>query len=367
MRVLIGASILSAAGSLPLQILPFLVLTLVSEGRLDIAYAGWVGSAFLLGMLSSGVLLPAMGVCSLKRWHALGALGAIVVAIAISVEVSLLPVFLALWYVVGLACGGLQFLGATAATASANKPQAFALRLAVALLMAGAVIVLLSQSGGHESYALLAHCLMGSFALAACVGLGLYRPVLAARPAAGPTHPAPAVAGNWSGLVVVFAFFVGQPGFWAYAVQSASQRGLDLVGAAFVIAASKAISALVLISSRADSSAKSTRMLLGLGCLVAAGIVVMTYSLAVMVFLVGFLIWELALNLLSARLQGAVVATSPAHAGPRITGAILLGAASGPMIHGAAIGSGVESAFIAYAAFSGFLPFFWVLARARMA
>lgn len=367
MRVLVGASVLSAAGSLPLQILPFLVLTLVSEGRLDIAYAGWVGSAFLIGMLSSALLLPAMGVSVLNRWRALLALSAIVVAIAASIGARFLPVFLALWYVVGLACGGLQFLGATTAAAAANKPQAFALRLAVALLVASAVIVLVSQMGGQKSYTLLAYCLMGSFTLAACVGLGLYRQTRTVQPIASNTNPLAAVR-SWSGLIVVFAFFVGQPGFWAYAMQSASQRGLDLVGAAFVIAASKTTSAVVLLySSKKASPSTATRTLLGLGCTVAAGILVMTYSWLVMAFLIGFLIWELALNVLSARLQGVVVAASPGHAGAWITGAILLGAATGPMIHGAAIAGGVEFAFITYAAFSGLFPFFWVLTRAKTA
>ena len=62
MRVLIGAGVFSATGSLPFQILPFLILSLVSEGRIDIVYAGWVGSAYLIGMLFSTLLLPLFSV-----------------------------------------------------------------------------------------------------------------------------------------------------------------------------------------------------------------------------------------------------------------------------------------------------------------
>jgi hypothetical protein len=363
LRVLLGASVLSAGGSLPLQILPFLVLTLVAEGRIDIAFAGWVGSAFLIGMLSSALLLPALRVSSLNRWHAFGAAAVIVLALALSVGSNLLPIFLTLWFMVGFACGGLQFLGATTAAIAVNKPQAFAIRLAVALIMASCVIVALAQFNEQRSYTTLAYFLIGTFGLAACVGLALYRNVPVALPVAGP-----AVGGSsrrsWSGLMIVFAFFVGQPGFWAYAMQSASQRGLDLKDAAFVIAASKIISALVLLySSKKNSPASDLGMLLGLGCALAAGIFVMTYSGTVIVFFVGFLIWELALNVLSARLQGTVVAASPGHAGAWITGAILLGAATGPIIHGAAIGGGVEWVFISYAAAAGVLPFLWAWSK----
>lgn len=366
MRVLIGASVLSAAGSLPLQILPFLVLSLVVEGRVDISYAGWVGSAYLIGMLSSGLLLPAFKVTRLTRWHAFGAIGAIVVSLALSIASNLLPLLLALWFIVGFACGGLQFLGATTAAAAPDKPQAFALRLAVVLIVASGVIVALTLFGGQKSYSAFAYFLIGAFVLAACMGLALYR-TIAATPsgATGGAGAAPARR-NWSGLVIVFAFFAGQPGFWAYAMQSASQRNLDLRDAAFVIAVSKIISAAVLVySSKKNPQASGLLGLVGLGCAVAAGIFTMTYSSAVAAFFVGFLMWELALNVLSARLQGIVVADSPGHAGVWITGAILLGAATGPIIHGAAIGGGIAPVFILYAALSGLFPFFWAWVKAR--
>jgi len=62
LRVLIGAGVFSATGSLPFQILPFLILSLVSEGRIDIVYAGWVGSGYLIGMLFSTLLSPLFSV-----------------------------------------------------------------------------------------------------------------------------------------------------------------------------------------------------------------------------------------------------------------------------------------------------------------
>ncbi|WP_431094747.1 hypothetical protein [Polaromonas aquatica] len=365
MRVLIGASVISAAGSLPLQILPFLVLSLVSEGRVDIAYAGWVGSAYLIGMLTSGVLLPLFKVSRLTRWHALIAISAIILSLTLSIGGNLfLPLLLVLWFVVGFACGALQFLGATTAAAATNKPQAFALRLAIVLVVASAVIVALALFGGQSSYSTFAYFLIGAFGLAACIGLTLYRTIAAPQPATSGNANAVSTRRSWSGLAVVFAFFAGQPGFWAYAMQSASQRNLDLRDAAFVIAASKIISALVLVySSRQNTQTSGLRGLIGLGCAVAMGILVMTYSSAVAAFFVGFLLWELALNVLSARLQGIVVAASPGHAGVWITGAILLGAATGPIVHGAAIGGGIASAFIAYAALSGLFPFFWAWSR----
>lgn len=367
LRVLIGASVLSAAGSLPLQILPFLVLTLIAEARFEIAFAGWVGSAFLVGMLSSSLLLPLLGVSRLNRGHAICCLGAIVLSLAVTIS-SISPLlFLVLWFGVGIACGCLQFLGATTAAAAANKKQAFTLRLAVALIVASSVIVVLAQFGSQKSYTTLALFLIGAFGLAACIGLPLYHTLFG-------NQVSNAVVGDaserrrWSGLIIVFAFFVGQPGFWAYAMQSASERGLNLKDAAFVIASSKVISALFLLyNAKSSSSGFGSLGLLGLGFTIAMGIVAMTYSEAVVLFFVGFLIWELALNLLSARLQGLVVAASPGHAGAWITGAILLGAATGPIAHGAAIGLGVGWVFLTYAAIAALLPFLWAWSSSRLA
>jgi hypothetical protein len=366
-RVLIGASILSAAGSLPLQILPFLVLSLVAGGRIDVAFAGWVGSSFLIGMLSSALLLPLLGVQRLNGWHALTAVCAIGLAIFLSIDTTFLPVFFALWFVVGFSCGGLQFLGATTAAAADNKPQAFALRLSVALIIAGCVIIALAQFDSQKIYTKLAYFLIAAFGLSGLLGLTLYRSIAApiAQPAAA-VQVAKSGQRKWSGLIIVFCFFIGQPGFWAYAMQSASQRGLDLKGAAFVIAAAKIASALILLyKSQKNTSSSGLGGLLALGCAIAISIFAMTYSAAVLLFFVGFLAWELALNILSARLQGSVVAASPSHAGAWITAAIMLGAATGPIIHGAAIKGDIEMIFITYSAISGLLPFLWSSFMAR--
>jgi len=133
-----------------------------------------------------------------------------------------------------------------------------------------------------------------------------------------------------------------------------------------VIASSKIVSALILLyNSKSTTPVSGLRGLLGWGGAIATGILVMTYSSAVMPFFIGFLCWELALNVLSARLQGIVVAASPSHAGVWITGAILLGAATGPIVHGAAIGGGIGLAFISYSALSGLFPFLWAGAKSR--
>lgn len=370
MHRLIGASVLSAAGSLPLQILPFLVLSLVSSGRIQVAFAGWVGASFLIGMLSSALLLPAFKVPSLSRWHAFIAVCAIVAALIFSIESNQLFIFLMLWYMVGLACGSLQFLGATTAATAINKSQAFALRLAIALILASGVIIALAQFDSQKSYARLGFFLIGTFTLSAVIGLALYKSVQSTLNPNQLSHPNSIVSTkrSWSGLVIIFCFFVGQPGFWAYAMQSASQRGLDLKDAAMVIAASKIFSAFVLIyNSRKNSISNGFAGLVALGCAIAIGIFVMTYSSAVMLFFIGFLIWELALNVLSARIQGMVVAANPSHAGAWITGAIMLGAATGPVIHGAAIGGNIEWVFITYAAGVGLLPFLWAWYKRRSA
>ena len=70
------------------------------------------------------------------------------------------------------------------------------------------------------------------------------------------------------------------------------------------------------------------------------------------------------MNLLSARLQALVVQDNPASAGAWLTGAALLGAATGPLLHAWAIEGGIAQAFVAYACLSAILPCLWV-ARGR--
>lgn len=366
MRPLLGASFFSAAGSLPLQVLPFLVLSLVIEGRVDVSVAGWVGSAFLLGMLTSALLLPLLRISRLDRWQAVSAIAVIEALLYFSVGTIVWALLLCQWFVIGFACGALQFLGATAAAASHDRPRAFALRLSVTLVLASAVIVCLSQLGNQAGYSVFADFLAGAFLVMALLGACLYAnqspPTASSATSSGATSLS--ISGDLSGLFVVFLFFVGQPGFWAYSMQSAAARGLELQYAAWVMAAVKIVSALTLLRRPTSGDlGSSLANLLASGVSIGGGIYLMSSANTVVTFFIGFLLWEVALNLVSARLQGLVVAANPMVAGAWITGAMLLGAATGPVVHGAMIAWGAELTFLSYSALSGLFPLMWVAYR----
>jgi len=64
---LVGASVLSGAGSLPLHLAPLIVPVLVIDGRTSVADAGWVATAVLLGQFATALVLPLLDVRIIAR------------------------------------------------------------------------------------------------------------------------------------------------------------------------------------------------------------------------------------------------------------------------------------------------------------
>lgn len=360
-----GASLLSAAASLPLHLMPLLVVALVAESRLPFAQAGLIASAYMVGQMVATLGLPALKFARLKRSHAMAAVGILLASVLVSARLSS-QAMLACWFVVGAACGALQFLGATTAAAAANRQSAFALRLAVTLIISGFAIVAVQLTGGFGGYAFLMVQLGIVFLTITGAGLVLYR-APAVPPALAPTARQAARPNRLLGLAVIFLLFVGQPGFWAYAVQNVQQRGVVLEHLAYAIAFCKSAAGFVLLVSVMRPSNKTRDGLFFPGLVVAMGVLGMATANGAVSFLLGLLLWELGLNVLSARLQAAVVQDNPATAGPWLTGAVFLGAAAGPLLHGLAIQAQVPLVFAAYACLSALIPFAWVYLRGQMA
>jgi len=362
-----GASLLSAAASLPLHLMPLLVVALVAESRLPFAQAGLIASAYMVGQMVATLGLPALGFVRLRRVHAVLAVGVLLASVLASAHLSSQAMVIC-WFVVGAACGALQFLGATTAAAAANRRSAFALRLAVTLLISGLAIVAVQLTGGFGGYAFLMMQLGLVFLAITGVGLALYR---APSVTPSPTLPVPGSVKpatrpyRLAGLAVIFLLFVGQPGFWAYAVQNVQQRGVVLEHLAYAIAFCKTAAGLVLLASVMRPANKVRDGLFIPGLVVALGVVGMATASDAASFLLGLLLWELGLNVLSARLQAAVVQDNPATAGPWLTGAVFLGAAAGPLLHGLAIQAQLPLAFAAYACLSALIPVAWIYLRGR--
>lgn len=347
--------------------MPLLVVALVAESRLPLAQAGLIASAYMIGQMGATLALPALGFVRLKRSQGMVAVAVLLASVLLSARLSS-QAMLACWLVVGAACGSLQFLGATAAAAAANRQSAFAQRMGVILIVSGVAIVAVQLMGGFGGYAFLVMQLGIVFLAVTGAGLALYRaparlePV---QPTVGIPNSPRVAPGQLLGLVVVFLLFVGQPGFWAYAVQSVQQRGVVLEHLAYAIAFCKTAAGLVLLVSALRAADKPRDDLLLPGLVVALGVFGMATTSDAPQFLVSLLLWEIGVNVLSARLQAAVVQDNPATAGPWLVGALFLGAATGPLLHGLAIHAHVPAAFAVYAGLSALFPVAWICLRRR--
>jgi hypothetical protein len=357
MYPVLGASLLSAAASLPLHLMPFLVLTVAAEGKLPLAQAGLIASAYMVGQLIATVTLPALKFSRLSRLQATASVAVLLVAAWVSAHLSSQAV-VACWLVIGGACGALQFLGATTAAAASNKQAAFALRLSAVLFASSIAIVALRLGRGFGDYGTLMFQVALIFVALTVGGLIFYREPAAAAPTP-PQQAKVALPRHVSGLAVLFLLFVGQPGFWAYAVQGAQQRGIVVEHVAYAIAFCKGVSGIVLLAGALRKPAQAKDGLFWPGAGVALGVAGMALSSDLLPFLVGMLIWELALNVLSVRFQATVTRENPTAAGPWLSGAIFLGAAAGPALHGLGIQKGIAFAFVTYSCLSALLPFLW--------
>jgi hypothetical protein len=349
-----GASLLSGAASLPLHLMPLVVAILSSQGRLGVVQAGWIASAYMVGQLVGTLALPGLRFSRLSKAQAGVAAATILAALAWSSLLAGAALVLP-WLVVGLACGALQFLGASTAAAAPDRASAFAMRLGTALLVSGIAITALQLADGFASYSSLVVALGVFFLVLLAVGIALYR-----QPDAGAsTQATPVAAGKAkSGLVLVFLLFLGQTGFWAYAVQQVGQSGVSLSHGAYAIALCKATAGVFLLARRTRNKGGPDVLVPGL--VVLCAVLLMATAWNAIAFVAGLLAWELAFNLLSARVQALVSQHNPAYVGRWLTAAVFLGAAAGPAIHGIAISANAGWLFIAFACASAVFPWLWL-------
>ena len=359
LRPLLGASILSSVGSLPLHLAPLIVATLIADSVTSVERAGWIPSAMLLGQLSSSLALPALKIHTVRRDVAIVAAIALLVGLAISSSTKFV-IILAGWFLAGQCCGTLMYLGTIVASRFPRKSFAFSLRLAIVLILAGSVSSLLQATNAFTSYRTLLFELILVLVPILICGMTLHRPV-----AEGPTK-AEIAEGNvrsilqFSGLATVYLFFVGQIGFFAYVIQQALARKMALNEAVWSLAAVKLTAGLWLIGLAFFGFGRQRKeRFVFVGIALVSAMLTISYTLSIAVFFVALFLFEVALNTLSARLQAAVVAARPQFAGQWLTGVILLGAATGPPLNGLAISSGFASIFLVISLLSALAPIVW--------
>jgi hypothetical protein len=357
--ILLGTSALSGLGSLPLHLLPFLVAVAIAAGVLSAAMAGWIGAAYMAGLLLTSLVLPLWRVEHLSRPQAAVAATLLVGALALGGEPAGKVLVLLDWFLVGVSCGVLQVMGAMAAARSEHRHDAFALRLAVTLAIAGAATAALQLMDAFASYQALAHGLALLTGAVAALALLLPMPPIEMKRPASARRIGPGV--KWHGLVFIGLFFVGQHGLWAYTVEGAIGNGIDLSMTAVNISLCKFAACAALMTHNFGLSRRWPDRTLragGLALAISAGIVVATSDSALL--LLGLLVWQVLLNTMSARFQAEVVAADPLNAGAWITAAIYVGSALGYVLRGAAIAIGVDWIFQAFIALSCFLPAMWM-------
>jgi len=357
MRSLLGACLLSAAGSLPIHILPVLVAVVVSEGRVSVTQAGWLSSAYMTGQLIMAIGLPVLRAGPLKRAHALFASAILLICLLWSGYGTAAGLITG-WFFIGAVSGALFYLGTLSAARFGDVALAFSLRLSASLLVSGLALIVAQLFTGSANYLQLVHGLSLGLAVIVAAGLMLYRPSAAVL--LGDVSPPTVPASGWIALSILYVLFAGQIGYWAFALQTSESLPVPREHVFAAIAGCKIFAALILwpLHYRERRYSIAGGFLVP-GIVLAAGIVTAVNAGLFYLFILGLLLWEVGFNVLSARLQAKAVQLNARYSGAWISAAIFLGAATGPVLQGHAIDGGLQGAFIAFALVSALLPAAW--------
>jgi hypothetical protein len=360
---LVGASVLSGAGSLPLHLAPLIIPVLVVDGRASVADAGWIATAVLLGQFATALALPLLDVRLIARGPAVALAVTLLLGLVLS-GLAGMPALLLGWFVVGVCCGGLQYLGTITAATHSRPAFAFPIRLGVVLCLAGAAAGALQWTAGLASYREMLVVLIAVFSLILIVGIALHHPIEPQRRIL--EKDAQAGTLKYVALAIVFVLFVGQSGLLAYVIQGATERGIVLRDASWALAVMKvAAGVCLLMLARKGLQNRQNPRFAELGAVLAISNFVVATTTDPIVFFLGLLGLEIGFNLLSARLQARVSDIAPYFGGQWLVATMLLGAASGPALHGLAIGVGSDAAFVAFAMLSALVPAALILARPK--
>jgi hypothetical protein len=367
---LFGASLLSAAGSLPLHLAPLIVATLIADARATVFEAGLIPSATLIGQLSVALALPVLAVSQITYSWSIALAVAIVLAL-LTTLVAGVPTIIAGWFVVGQCCGAFMYAATVAASRFPDRVLAFSLRLSLVLVVAGTTAGLLHIFGAFGRYQDLVIGLVLVLTPLLTVALILRKP--SETPSDAVSVQNVAASGRWSlrtvvSLSAVFVFFLGQTGFLAYVIQQAVARGIGLNQSVAALIAAKFVTGVwMLVTIRSlKGNDRGTSNLFYRGALLASVNVGAFWVGSPLVLFAALLTFEFMINSLSARLQGAVTASQAELTGQWLTGAILFGAATGPILNGVAISWRLEPLFVCISAMSALVPFaFAISAQSR--
>jgi hypothetical protein len=360
----LGASILSAIGSLPQHIGPLIIIAIIAEGRISIADAGWVLSVRSFGELLASVVLPMIGILHLSRSISVGACACLLLGFAVATMTGILAVMIG-FFMIGACCGVMKFLGTIAASTYPHRTFAFVFRLALVLEVAGVTTCVLLITKAFISFTTLLELIIVILLPILVGGVLLYEP-LAQNDLISNGEERKISLFGISGLLILYLFFAGISGFMAYAGQQASMRGMPVEDTILSIGVMKIVAGGWLLLAALVPTKRGKDIVVLEVCLLVVAVWVVFSSHGIMQFFVGFLLLEITLNGSSARLQSAIVSAAPRFSGRWLNGVILLGTASGPILYGLAIGAGVETSFVVSISVVIFLPLVWWKSSVRI-
>jgi hypothetical protein len=345
--------LLSASGSLPLHFMPILIAATISQGLLQKHQAGLMLSIFIVGQLSATFTLAVFH----SRINILAERTRALICLSIGLALcALIPGWLGFvgWFLIGASCGYLHQFGTFLSASSSNPSASLGTRLAFVLMFSGCIVALttIRSAAYHE---LIVFLTIG-FVLISLSSFNSYKKTA--------THSEPVTSftvtpgRSYAGLILVLLFFVGQPGFWAFSIDSARVRGVDITGLIISIAAAKCGSAACLWYAYQvlDSDHLTKKWLALFGFMCVAGMIGMSTATQAVGFFIAMLFWEIGLNLISPKLQGIAIEYNELAAKRWLTVATLTGMSIGPAIHGSLLAQNLGWIFLTYAAATAFMP-----------
>lgn len=339
-------------------------MTLIADERVAVAEAGWVASAILIGQLVSSLTLPLLKISIVSRPLALAATILLLLGLTTTALNSSIGLYLG-WCLVGVSCGVLMYLGTASAAHYSQTRFAFSLRLGVVLILAGLVAGGLLVSDALTSYHSFLTVLFLTFGVICIVGLVLYRSIALDIERTKDDQKRLWRTPQITGLLTFYVMFVGLAGFLAYVAQGAVDRGMTFADTALAIASMKILAGIWLVVANLRHGSNLRHRFLEIGVVLAISLAIVSNAREPIVFFLSLLIIEITFNTLSARFQAHFAEANRAFAGQWLTGTILLGAACGPPLFGAAIGADLTIYFLSLAMASALIPAIWARAYSR--
>lgn len=355
-----GAALFSAGGALPSHLMPILLLAWITSGQATLQSAGALAAAHSVGILCSLLVIPSSGILIPRlRWLYSAAAFMLVALIASHWLTSQSLLFA--WWVTGLCAGLMQYVGSVICSQAVEPRAAFALRLAVSLFFAGAAALVVSDPGALGTVIPIIWVVVGMETGILLLALYLLRGIATqTRPKSPVTRDGAVVPRG--GLLALFLLFVGQVGFYVFALKAVTvAAGLPQTEVTIALASAKlTVSVLLylLVRNGHDLVARLGFFLVG-GVLIAA-VLLLGHARHVAWVIVGFVFWELSFNATVAAFQGELAKWHPTFVGMWASVPIFLGAAAGPFLHGHLLVRGWSGAFLLFAVMSALGPALWV-------